>query len=127
MIRVADSDGRLRNIRCDFLVTLKDSHQVLVELDGNHHFGPFSYGSGDVDLDGRFRDQIRRDLCKNRYVLANGLSLLRISYKEYNTLQMAWEEFISQYNRSGKKQTFVASNKELYNRLKETGLNLGIK
>lgn len=124
-IRVTDSDGKTRSLRCDFLVTLKDDHRVMIELDGNHHFGPFSYGGSDDDLDARFRDQVKRDLCKNLYALREGFSLLRVSYLEYSHLERVWGEFLLQYNRNGR--TIMASNADLYNTLKKTGLQLGVK
>jgi hypothetical protein len=111
-----------RQLFPDALVTLTNGHQVLIECDGPQHFGSVNWFGEPSD----FRDQIERDLAKNRYAMDRGMSLLRISYAEYNRVEQELDDFFRELERNEYQQTFKATNAELYNQLKRDGQAMGI-
>lgn len=62
--------GRLR---FDFYV---ESHNLLIEADGEQHLRPVSKFGGDAS----FADNVIRDSIKNQYCKSNNINLLRINY-----------------------------------------------
>lgn len=86
------------------------------------HFGVVNWFGQPSD----FRDQVERDLAKNRWARDRGASLLRISYAEYDRVEEELEGFFRELERNGYKQTFKATNAELYNQLKRDGQAMGI-
>lgn len=57
-------------------------HNLCIEFDGEQHFRPIEYFGGQIS----FENQQRRDYIKDMYCLDNKISLIRISYLEYNRI-----------------------------------------
>lgn len=109
-----DCEGR--SLIPDAIVEIEGGGTVMIELDGPQHFAvfPFFHDNGEDDL----QDQIARDCAKNRYAREHGWSLLRISYKEYKSLEQIVDQFISDFVEGERKQLFRATNAQLYNSIK---------
>lgn len=79
------SDCRGRNnrlpLRFDFF--LKD-YNILIEYDGEHHYGPVNKGWRAKHVHER---TVINDEIKNNYIRDKGLGLLRISYWEYDDIE----------------------------------------
>lgn len=54
-------------------------HNVLIEYDGPHHFGPTPYGSN-YDADEAFTRQVANDQLKNEFCETNNINLIRIPH-----------------------------------------------
>lgn len=106
-----------RSLEPDAIVTFKSGHQAMVELDGPQHFRSISFGGPPTD----FHDQVCRDLAKNHWAFKSSMSILRVSYKEYNNIEKWLERFIHEVEAKGWKQNLLVSNAELYNQLKKDG------
>lgn len=80
----------------------------MVELDGPQHFGPVSF-------DGRvytnWDDQVIRDCAKNLWAWREGHSILRVSHREYASLNHILEAFVAQ---AMHEQVVRCSNSKLY-------------
>lgn len=103
--------GRSRRLVMDQLVILTTGHRCMIELDGPQHFGPVAWIPNHD-----WRDQVCRDLLKNRTAKDLGFSILRISYEEYHEVDQWVDKFVEAVMPSGTNgQVFVISNAELYN------------
>lgn len=72
------SDCRDKNpLKYDFFI---EKYNLCIEFDGIQHFKSFEWFGGDKSLE----DRIRRDYIKDIFCLNNKISLLRISYLEYD-------------------------------------------
>ena len=92
----------------------------MIELDGPQHFGPVTWIPNHD-----YRDQVCRDLAKNRTARDQGYSILRVSYEEYHEIDRWHEQFIQEVLSVGTNgQVFMASNAELYNSIKTSTINL---
>lgn len=81
-----------------------------IELDGPQHFRSVDYfGVSSTDL----KDQMQRDLAKNRALWKGGYSLLRVSYEEYGELEAWVTKFIEDVDLSDK-QILRTSNNDKY-------------
>jgi predicted adenine nucleotide alpha hydrolase (AANH) superfamily ATPase len=90
----------------------------MLEVDGPQHFERvFWYDPNGSDL----KDQICRDLAKNRFAADNGMSLLRVSYKEYNDLEKWVNMFLEKCNNADG-QVMIPSNPALYNSQRDINL-----
>ena len=108
-----DCEGR--SLVPDAIVEIEGGGTVMIELDGPQHFALHAhFHESEEDL----QDQIGRDCAKNRYAREHGWSLLRISYKEYKSLEQIVDQFISDFVEGGRKQLFRATNAQLYNSIK---------
>jgi very-short-patch-repair endonuclease len=108
-----DDQGDVRNLRPDRVVTMLNGHKVLVEVDGPHHFGVFSYYGGTLT---DFEDQVRRDKAKEEQAWENGWSIIRISYLEFPVMEMWMNVLLERVFTSGK-QVRLNSNNDLYDKL----------
>ena len=52
---------------------------LLIEYDGEQHFGPWIYDRTEQDYEGR----LKRDRIKNQWSADNKIDLIRLSYKDY--------------------------------------------
>lgn len=97
----------------DAIVRIEGGGTIMVELDGPQHFDivPHMHSNGIDD----FVDQVERDCAKNQYARQHGWSVLRISYKEYKSLERIFDQFVEDFVEGGREQLFHVSNKELYN------------
>ena len=103
----------------DQRVVLTTGQICMIELDGPQHFGPVTWIPNHD-----WRDQVCRDLAKNRAARDQGYSILRISYEEYQEIDRWVEQFIQVVLAAGTKgQVFMASNVELYNSIKASSIN----
>ena len=84
---------------------------ILIEGDGEQHFYPNSFFGG---ING-FKDRIKHDLIKNRYILEHNMILVRISY---NCIEQT-EELIKQAINMAKngESGIIYSDPELYKKL----------
>jgi hypothetical protein len=97
------------------IITLSNNFELMVELDGEQHFKSVNYfGVNPTD----FKDQVCRDLCKNNYARENNMSLLRISYLEYNNIEYFLNRTIDKILLENK-NVYECSNPKLYNDLRE--------
>lgn len=113
---------RHRQLVPDAVATLTCGKRIMVELDGPQHFEVvYWYDSQGSDL----KDQLCRDLAKNRYARDDGVSLLRISYKEYDRVAEWLDRFIAAVEATDG-QVFMISNPDLYREQKETGVKYGL-
>jgi very-short-patch-repair endonuclease len=109
-----------RTLQPDCIGVTTTGNKFMIELDGPQHFEKvFWYDSDGSDL----RDQICRDLCKNRYAADHGMSLLRVSYKEYADLETWVNTFLEKCNNKENGQVMIPSNPALYNSQRD--INLG--
>jgi hypothetical protein len=112
--------GITRSLKMDHRILLADGTKAMIELDGPQHFGPVAWIP---NFD--FRDQVCRDLAKNRAARDQGCSILRISYQEYHEIDQWLHMFVQACLDAGPKgQVFMVSNAELYTRLKESSIDL---
>lgn len=97
----------------DAILRIEGGGTLMIELDGPQHFDivPFMHPKGIDD----FVDQVERDCAKNQYARQKGWSLLRISYREYKSLEEIVDKFISDFVEGGREQLFRVTNAELYN------------
>ena len=106
-------------IRClfpDKVGVTQSGEKFMIECDGPQHFQSVSwYGNNASD----FRDQLCRDLAKNRYARDNAWSLLRISYLEYHNVEYWVNKFITdiEIRATKEEKVFMCSNPHLYNKL----------
>jgi hypothetical protein len=114
---------KYRLLEPDAIVTLISGKIAMIELDGKQHFQVVYWYGPPSDL----KDQISRDLSKNRHARDNGMSLLRIAYTEYNRDSIVeWvNKFIAAVQASDD-PVLMVSNPRLYNAQKETGKRLGL-
>lgn len=72
-----------RLLRFDFYLP---AHNLLIEVDGQQHFAPRTYGNMSADeATASFENGRRRDSIKDEFCKVNGYKLLRIPYTEYRT------------------------------------------
>jgi Zn finger protein HypA/HybF involved in hydrogenase expression len=57
-------------------------YNLCIEFDGEQHYKPINYFGGQKS----FENQIRRDYIKDTYCLDNKISLIRISYLDYDSI-----------------------------------------
>jgi hypothetical protein len=96
-------------------VIKSNGHRFMLELDGEQHFRPVKRYGGSMS---KLRDQICRDLAKNKYAADNDMSLLRIAYSDRIQMEKWIREFID-YCCSTTTPTVVFSNPELYRKTAE--------
>ena len=102
--------GSKRNLRADAILVHINGSRALIELDGRQHFESVSYfNNTPTDL----HDQIRRDCLKNTWAISNGLSLLRISYREYDDIATWLNRLLVRMH--NETSVVIGSNAELYN------------
>lgn len=107
-----------RTLRPDCIGTTVNGNKFMIELDGRQHFEMvYWYDSNGSDLE----DQICRDLCKNLYAAQNGMSLLRVSYKEYGDLDSWVNKFLEKCSKTTG-QVMIPSNPALYNNQRNIAL-----
>lgn len=107
-----------RRLRPDCIGITINGNKFMIELDGQQHFQTVSsFGPNGTDL----RDQICRDLAKNRYAADHRMSLLRISYLEYNDLEM-WVNLFLEKCAQTTEQVMIPSNPALYNAQRDVPL-----
>jgi hypothetical protein len=107
-----------RTLRPDCIGTTVNGNKFMIELDGPQHFeNVYWYDSNGSDLE----DQICRDLAKNRYAADNGMSLLRVSYREYGDLEMWVNAFLEKCSKTTE-QVMIPSNPALYNNQRNIAL-----
>ena len=58
-------------------------YNLCIEFDGEQHYRPIEYFGGEE----KFNNQLRRDYIKDMYCLDNKISLVRISYLDYNKIE----------------------------------------
>jgi hypothetical protein len=106
-----------RNLIPDMIITLSNNFELMVELDGEQHFNKDHYFySINKNID--FKNQVCRDLCKNNYARENNMSLLRISYLEYDRIEYFLNITIDKILLENK-NVYECSNPKLYNNLRE--------
>ncbi|WP_181892844.1 hypothetical protein [Falsiruegeria mediterranea] len=68
-------------LRFDFFLS---EHNLLIEVDGQHHFKPVYWSNSitDEDAESNLRATQRRDRIKTRWAARNGIELMRIRYDE---------------------------------------------
>lgn len=117
-IRCIDSHNKntTRNLIPDLMVTLSNNTIIMIEMDGEQHFNPNHLLLTHFNTE--FRDQVCRDLCKNRYARDNNMSLLRISYLEYDNIEYWVNSMISEVMEKNA-PVMKCSNPKLYNDLRE--------
>lgn len=65
-------------------------YNLCIEFDGEQHYRPVEYFGGVKE----FNNQLRRDYIKDMYCLDNKISLIRISYLDYNNIEDILESFL---------------------------------
>jgi hypothetical protein len=85
--------------------------QCLIEYDGQQHFEPVEiFGGYKI-----YQEQVKKDLIKTTYCIANHIPLLRITYKELKQIPILIDSFIKDLDNWDKKTKLVKfSNQELY-------------
>lgn len=101
-----------RNLVPDAIVEIEGGGTIMVELDGPQHFARHSLFHSSEE---EFQDQVQRDCAKNLYAKDQGWSILRISFREYKSLEQIVDRFIADFVVKGRKQLFHVSNAQLYN------------
>jgi hypothetical protein len=94
-------NGKTRRLRPDGVITVKGGYKALFELDGPHHFRPYSYGS---KTKSDYKRQLENDMAKNRYAHENGMSMLRVHYKDYRNIVDILDDFLKTWEENGFKQ-----------------------
>lgn len=110
-----DPEGRVRMLTPDACGRTASGGLFAVELDGPQHFDSVDH-FGPVPTD--FRDQVLRDMAKNRTLWKQGYSLLRVSHLEYGDLEGILVKFIDDVDTTGR-QILRTSNNDKYKDLQE--------
>lgn len=87
------------------------------------HFGSIRLYGEQSD----FKDQLERDLAKNRWAGDHGASILRTPYQEYDRVEEELKKFFRALEKNEYKQIFRVTNPNLYNQLARDGRAMGIK
>ena len=93
-------------------------YNLLIELDGMHHYKPVTYYSNEMtekerdveklDAEIRFHDRQRKDKIKDKYAEDNNIALLRIDYRDGKTKLDKWKHLIlSKINYIQTKEEFM--------------------
>lgn len=84
-------------LRFDFYL---DDFRLLIEYDGEYHYGPV-YTSSDLrdmaQKDTDYRVQVEHDQMKNEYCLKNNIPLLRIPYWEFKNIDILLFDFMVEH------------------------------
>jgi hypothetical protein len=83
--------GKHRNLKVDFLVELNTGECFGFEADGPTHFTSSAHHSSPT----KFRDQISRDLAKERYFREKEIHFLRVPHPEYRRIKHHLGDFVS--------------------------------
>ena len=108
-------------LEMDIVVYAKSTNKevAIIEMDGHHHFGPRRFGNCAQDtpceLYAKFLHQVRKDLKKNLHWKAQGVSMLRIAYTDYDRAQEIISEFIE--NMVNLDPIYRVSNPSIYNNI----------
>jgi hypothetical protein len=90
--------GSNQHLPFDFLI---HKPYVLLEFDGIHHRKPVKFGKDQTEESQlrKYRQIVKNDSIKNRYVIDNGLTLVRITYTRITELYKILEnEFLGMNN-----------------------------
>lgn len=100
-----------RSLPFDFF-GLHHSIPFTIEYDGRQHFEHCAYyhGSNPKHLE----TQQQHDIIKNQFTKDNGISLLRISYKEDNHIEKEVTTFLSQLEKKKIQRVEKFTNSKLY-------------
>lgn len=91
-------------LKFDFYLT---EINVLMEFDGEHHFGPINYNNNLEKALENFESTKLRDKFKNDWALEKNIPLLRIPYWEIKNLREIIESFISFNMKKEEKQLLL--------------------
>jgi very-short-patch-repair endonuclease len=107
--------NKVRMLEPDATGVTSSEKGFTIEADGRQHFESVNYfGNGEWT---DFRDQVCRDLAKNRTAWNNGWSVLRISFEEFDNIEFWVNKFIDDIM-SNDKQVAMTSNNDKYMTLK---------
>jgi len=86
-------------LRFDFIVSTMDESYFMIEMNGQHHYGPTRFGGIDKDkaLE-NFERQLSHDGLKRAYCSKNNYPLLEVKYDDPREYKVILEEFISDNN-----------------------------
>lgn len=103
-------NGKWRQLTPDSIGHIvSNGHRFMIEFDGEQHFKSAKFNGSWSD----FRDQICRDLAKNKYARDNGMSLLRVAWTDRYHMESWIREFLD-YCTSTPIPTTRFSNPESY-------------
>lgn len=93
-------------MHADFVIICSNDMLVMLEMDGEQHFRPVSFGSNKHTPEELFKATQRRDAAKKEWCMQHEVHLLRIAYnvneKDYETELL---EFIAEIKERGPKKT----------------------
>ncbi|WP_144240557.1 hypothetical protein [Paenibacillus sabinae] len=82
----------------DFSVCLKD-YDILIEYDGEQHFRPVDFAGRGADwAERQHLATKRRDAIKTAYCMAHGIPLIRISYVDFDRIDVILDEALARYS-----------------------------
>ncbi len=90
-------------LKYDFCVNYYGS-PLLIEYDGEHHFGPIVYNGNIEDSLVNYENLKIRDKLKNEYARKNNIPLLRIPYSDFDKIEELIDAFILEHTRKEIKQ-----------------------
>lgn len=102
-----------RKLPFDFMVII-DGRVGVIEYDGIQHFKIVPiFSSNDLqEASEKFEKQKRHDIIKNQYCRKNNVSMLRISYREDDKIEILIDDFLKKMLKGSRIDIF--SNSELY-------------
>jgi len=94
-----DLRGSKGRLRFDFIVPTPDESYFMIEMNGQHHYGPTRFGGIDKDraLE-KFERQLSHDGLKRAYCSKNNYPLLEVKYDDPREYKVILKEFISDNN-----------------------------
>lgn len=96
---------------------LTNGRKFMIEFDGPDRFGPMQYMDRVTD----FEDQVHKDYAKMAFIHEHGWHVLRISFKEFTTIEHWVHTFFTRcMQQENEKQVILCSNEVMYDTLQET-------
>jgi hypothetical protein len=84
-----DDCKSVRPLPFDFAVFYEDKLSMLIEYDGVQHFDKTCFGGKN------YKNILKNDKIKNEYCSLNSITLLRISYKEFENIETIINDALS--------------------------------
>ena len=85
-----------RKLPFDFAIFNNESLMMLVELNGEQHYAPFTYCGENKEIKQKnFQDRIKKDKIKVAYCEENNIPLLIIKYSDFKRMEELFDNFYS--------------------------------